>query len=137
MEQEIERAVACCYEPTVSATLRAEVRPLRMMKAIPRGSPRRSRQAFAYLEQVKASADGWRFCLQLFCRADPNGGRPEAKFFTLQVVEEVIRFRCALARAYVWVPMLTTSPMAGFTSCPCPSASGCVAPSCHGCKQKP
>ncbi|KAL9537608.1 hypothetical protein MBANPS3_011624 [Mucor bainieri] len=68
MEQ-IEQAVMYALGPQVEPTLKA--------------------QANEYCEQVKNSNDGWQLCVQLFMK-EPKA-LPEARFFSLQVLENTLR----------------------------------------------
>ncbi|KAI8639645.1 armadillo-type protein [Parasitella parasitica] len=68
MEQ-IEQAVMYALGPQVDPSLKA--------------------QANEYCEQVKNSNDGWQLCIQLFMK-EPKA-LPEARFFSLQVLENTLR----------------------------------------------
>ncbi|KAI9474086.1 MAG: armadillo-type protein [Benjaminiella poitrasii] len=68
---QIEQAVMCALGPQVDPNLKA--------------------QANAYCEQVKDSNDGWQLCIQLFMK-EPKA-LPEARFFSLQVLENTLRNR--------------------------------------------
>ncbi|GAA5810830.1 hypothetical protein MFLAVUS_004257 [Mucor flavus] len=57
----------------------------------PQVDPNLKAQANAYCEQVKNSEDGWQLCIQLFMK-EPKA-LPEARFFSLQVVENTLRNR--------------------------------------------
>ncbi|KAG1079877.1 hypothetical protein G6F42_023566 [Rhizopus arrhizus] len=72
MEQ-IEQAVMYALGPQVEPTLKA--------------------QANEYCEQVKNSNDGWQLCVQLFMK-EPKA-LPEARFFSLQVLENTLRNNCS------------------------------------------
>ncbi|KAI7907870.1 armadillo-type protein [Cokeromyces recurvatus] len=57
----------------------------------PQVDPNLKAQANAYCEQVKNSDDGWQLCIQLFMK-EPKA-LPEARFFSLQVLENTLRNR--------------------------------------------
>ncbi|CAO3620011.1 unnamed protein product [Mucor hiemalis] len=57
----------------------------------PQVNPNLKAQANAYCEQVKNSDDGWQLCVQLFMK-EPKA-LPEARFFSLQVLENTLRTR--------------------------------------------
>ncbi|KAF9428077.1 pre-tRNA nuclear export protein [Podila epigama] len=67
----IEEAVACAMSPTADAALKL--------------------QATQYCEQVRASEDGWKPCLDLYIREPKSNS--ETRMFCLQVVEEVLMTR--------------------------------------------
>ena len=71
---DLSRAVLCSLDPHVDPAVK--------------------QQAFNYCEQIKASDDGWRICLDGFCGDSFNDpSEAPVKFFCLQVVEEFIRTR--------------------------------------------
>lgn len=51
--------------------------------------PNEKQEALRYLEMIKSSQDGWKFCLMYFFNNQDS--QPEAKFFSLQVVEDALR----------------------------------------------
>ncbi|KAI7892452.1 armadillo-type protein [Mucor mucedo] len=57
----------------------------------PQVDPSLKAQANSYCEQVKNSDEGWQLCIQLFMK-EPKA-LPEARFFSLQVVENTLRNR--------------------------------------------
>ncbi|CAG8540097.1 13108_t:CDS:10 [Ambispora gerdemannii] len=76
MEQ-IEKAVAFALDPSAESSLKA--------------------QAMSFCEQVKSAPDGWQLCLSLFVRSPKS--TPEARIFTLQVLDDVLQNRIASLNA--------------------------------------
>ncbi|KXS13789.1 Xpo1-domain-containing protein [Gonapodya prolifera JEL478] len=58
----------------------------------PTTDPATKVQATTFCEEVRASEGGWRACLELFSRHEPASS-VEARFFTLGVLEDVVRNR--------------------------------------------
>ncbi|RKP02401.1 hypothetical protein CXG81DRAFT_4251, partial [Caulochytrium protostelioides] len=57
----------------------------------PQADPQFKQQATQYCEQVRTSPDGWRTCLQLFTRMQPQPAETQVRFICLQILQDVVR----------------------------------------------
>ncbi|KAL1916477.1 uncharacterized protein VTP21DRAFT_5668 [Calcarisporiella thermophila] len=81
MEQQVEQAVACALSPHSDAQLKS--------------------QAIAYLDQVKASPDGWQLCLSIFVKEPKRP--PEVRLFGLQGLDDALRNSSMDAQALLFL----------------------------------